>query len=245
MDIIHTTSYEALSQEAATYIAKQVRSNPSIVLGLATGSTPTGMYKHLLKDHIINKTSYGSVTTFNLDEYIGLHKTDPNSYYAFMEKHLFQHINIQKDNIFIPDGLAVQLDNECKSYEEKLNTHGPIDIQVLGLGENGHIGFNEPGTAFNSRTHVVELTASTRNANARFFKDTADVPSHALTMGIASIMGAKEIILLVAGKNKAKAFEQLLYGEISENFPASVLKKHPCVKIIADSTVLGKSSIIA
>lgn len=245
MDIIHTPSYEALSQEAASYIAKQVRSNPDIVLGLATGSTPTGMYKHLLEDHIIHKTSYKNVTTFNLDEYIGIPKTDSNSYYAFMEKHLFQHINVQKEKIFIPDGLAVQLEDECKSYEEHLNTIGPVDIQVLGLGENGHIGFNEPGTSFNSRTHVVRLTDSTRKANARFFPNLEDVPTHAITMGIASIMNAKEIILLVAGNNKAKAFNQLLYGDISESFPASVLKKHPCVKIIADSTVIEKSSIIA
>ncbi|KMJ58416.1 glucosamine-6-phosphate deaminase [Bacillus sp. LL01] len=245
MDIIHTPSYEALSQEVANYIAKQVRSNPNVVLGLATGSTPTGMYKHLLEDHIVNKTSYRNVVTFNLDEYIGMHKLDSNSYYAFMEKHLFQHIDIQKEKIFIPDGLAVQLENECKSYEEKLNTYGPIDIQVLGLGENGHIGFNEPGTPFNSKTHVVELTDSTRKANARFFPNPVDVPTHALTMGIDSIMRAKEIILLVAGKNKAKALEQLVYGVVSESFPASVLKKHPCVKIYAESTVLEQSSIIA
>ncbi|MCG1020414.1 glucosamine-6-phosphate deaminase [Sutcliffiella horikoshii] len=245
MDIIHTPSYEALSKEAASYIANQVRSNPDIVLGLATGSTPTGMYKHLLEDHIIHKTSYDNVTTFNLDEYIGLPKTDPNSYYSFMEKHFFQHINIKKEKIFIPDGLGEKLEVECRNYEEKLIKNGPVDIQVLGLGENGHIGFNEPGTPFNSRTHVVKLTESTRKANARFFSSLDDVPTHAITMGIASIMSAKEIILLVAGRNKAKAFEQLLYGDISESFPASVLKKHPCVKIIADSTVLEQSSIIA
>ena len=245
MDIIHTPSYEALSQEAATYIAKQVRTNPDIVLGLATGSTPTGMYKHLLEDHIIHKTSYENVTTFNLDEYIGLKKTDSNSYYTFMRKHLFQHINIKKDKIYIPDGLAGNLATECENYEENLKKNGPVDIQVLGLGENGHIGFNEPGTSFHSRTHIVELTESTRTANARFFPGFDDVPTHAITMGIASIMSAKEIILLVAGKNKAKAFEQLLYGEVSESFPASVLKKHPCVKIIADTSVLEESSIIA
>ncbi|WP_339145610.1 MULTISPECIES: glucosamine-6-phosphate deaminase [unclassified Sutcliffiella] len=245
MDIIHTPSYEALSKEAASYIANQVRSNPDIVLGLATGSTPTGMYKYLLEDHIIHKTSYENVTTFNLDEYIGLPKTDPNSYYSFMEKHFFQHININKEKIFIPNGLVEKLEVECRNYEEDLIKNGPVDIQVLGLGENGHIGFNEPGTPFHSRTHVVNLTESTRKANARFFTSIDDVPTQAITMGIASIMSAKEIILLVAGKNKARAFEQLLYGDISESFPASVLKKHPCVKIIADSTILEQSSIIA
>ncbi|TYS61378.1 glucosamine-6-phosphate deaminase [Sutcliffiella horikoshii] len=245
MDIITTPSYEALSKEAASYVSRKVQENPHIVLGLATGSTPTGMYEQLIKDHITLGTSYRNVTTFNLDEYVGMSKKNPNSYYAFMEKHLFQHLDIQNEFTFIPDGMSGDPQKECGLYEEKLSKHGPIDLQILGLGANGHIGFNEPGTSFSSRTHVVELTDSTRKANSRFFKGIEDVPTHAITMGIDSIMDAKEILLLVAGANKREAFEKLLYGEISDNFPASILKKHPCVKILADQSVLDTSSIIA
>ncbi|KPB04203.1 glucosamine-6-phosphate deaminase [Bacillus sp. CHD6a] len=245
MDIITTPSYEELSKEAASYVSKKVRDNPHMVLGLATGSTPTGMYEHLIKDHITMGTSYRQVTTFNLDEYVGMSKKNPNSYYAFMEKHLFQHIDIRNESTFIPDGISAHSETECSYYEEKLRKHGPIDLQILGLGANGHIGFNEPGTSFGSRTHIVKLTDSTRKANSRFFQDIEDVPTHAITMGIDSIMNAKEILLLVAGANKREAFEQLLYGEISEDFPASILKKHPCVKIMADQSILDTSSIIA
>lgn len=245
MDIITTPSYEALSKEAASYVSRKIQENPHIVLGLATGSTPTGMYEQLIKDHITSGTSYRHVTTFNLDEYVGVRKENPNSYYAFMEKHLFQHIDIQHNSTFIPDGMSADPQKECNIYEQKLRKHGPIDLQILGLGANGHIGFNEPGTSFSSSTHIVELTDSTRKANSRFFKDLEDVPTHAITMGIASIMEAKEILLLVAGANKRQAYEQLLYGEISEDFPASILKKHPCVKILADQSVLDTSSIIA
>jgi glucosamine-6-phosphate deaminase len=245
MDIITTDSYETLSKEAAHYIIEKVKKNPSTVLGMATGSTPTKMYDFLVQDFVENNTSYKNVTTFNLDEYVGLEKTDPNSYYAYMNNHLFRHINVKKENTHIPDGLAKDLEEECIRYEALLLNKGPVDIQILGLGENGHIGFNEPGTPFPSKTHVVELTDSTRKANARFFHSIDEVPAHAITMGIDSIMNAKEILLLVSGKNKAKAFEQLLHGSITENFPASILKKHPCVKIIADSTVIKQSSIIA
>ncbi|WP_078381172.1 glucosamine-6-phosphate deaminase [Sutcliffiella halmapala] len=245
MDIITTTSYEALSITAANYIIEKLNNNPSAVLGMATGGTPTKMYEFLIKDRIQNNTSYQNVTTFNLDEYVNLAKNDANSYFSYMNKHLFTHIDITKQNVFIPDGLAENLEDECKRYEQLLQDKGPVDVQILGLGENGHIGFNEPGTPFTSRTHVVELTESTRQANARFFPSLEDVPTHAITMGIASIMNAKEIILLVSGKNKADAFERLLHGKISEDFPASILKNHPCVKIIADRSVLEQSSIIA
>lgn len=245
MDIITTPSYEALSKEAASYVSRKVQENPHIVLGLATGSTPTGMYEQLIKDHITSGTSYQNVATFNLDEYVRMNKKNPNSYYAFMEKHFFQHIDIQNELTFIPDGMSTDPKMECNIYEEKLKNYGPIDLQILGLGANGHIGFNEPGTSFSSRTHIVELTDSTRKANSRFFEDIKDVPTHAITMGIASIMEAKEILLLIAGANKRQAYEQLLYGEISEDFPASILKKHPCVRILADQSVLDNSSIIA
>ncbi|MGM0837530.1 MAG: glucosamine-6-phosphate deaminase [Bacillota bacterium] len=245
MDIITANTYDTLSQVAAEIIIKKVKQNPDLVIGMATGSTPTKLYEYLVKDFKENDTSYQGITTFNLDEYVGLDKNDSNSYFEYMNSHLFQHININKENTHIPNGKAEDLENECRNYEQKLHDKGPVDIQILGLGENGHIGFNEPGTRFDSRTQVVKLTESTRKANARFFETMEEVPSHAITMGIDTIMNAKEILLLVSGKNKAKAFEQLINGSFSASFPASILKKHPCVRIIADSTVLQNSSIIA
>ncbi|UAL46418.1 glucosamine-6-phosphate deaminase [Sutcliffiella horikoshii] len=245
MDIITANTYDDLSQVAAEIIIKKVKQNPNLVIGMATGSTPTKLYKFLIKDYKENGTSYQGITTFNLDEYVGLDKNDLNSYYEYMNRNLFKHINISIENTHIPNGKAEDLEIECRNYEQKLHNKGPIDIQILGLGENGHIGFNEPGTRFDSRTHVVKLTESTRKANARFFETMEDVPSHAITMGIDSIMNAKEILLLVSGKNKGKAYEQLMNGSLSDFFPASILKKHPCVRIIADNTVLQNSNIIA
>lgn len=245
MDIITANTYDDLSHVAAEIIIKKVKQNPNLVIGMATGSTPKKLYEYLIKDHKENGTAYQGITTFNLDEYVGLDKNDSSSYYEYMYRNLFKHINISIENTHIPNGKAEDLEKECINYEQKLHDNGPIDIQILGLGENGHIGFNEPGTSFDSRTHVVKLTESTRKANARFFETMEDVPSHAITMGIDSIMNAKEILLLVSGKNKAKAYEQLMNGSFSDSFPASILKKHPCVRIIADNTVLQNSSIIA
>jgi glucosamine-6-phosphate deaminase len=245
MDIITTSSYEDLSKTAAEYIIQKVRKESSVILGMATGGTPTKMYELLIDDYVNHKTSYNHVTTFNLDEYVGLSKNDSKSYYSYMNNQLFKHIDINKNKTHIPDGLAENIEQECGRYEQLLQNNGPVDVQILGLGENGHIGFNEPRTPFDSKTHVVKLTDSTRRANARFFKSLEDVPTHAITMGIDSIMQAKEILLLVSGEHKAEALNRLLHGEISENFPASILKKHPCVKIIADRSVLEHSSIIA
>ncbi|NLP52525.1 glucosamine-6-phosphate deaminase [Bacillus sp. RO1] len=245
MDIITAITYDDLSQIAAEIIIKKVKKNPNLVIGMATGSTPTKLYEYLIKDYKENSTSYEGITTFNLDEYVGLDKNDANSYYEYMNKNLFKHININRENTHIPNGKAEDLEKECRNYELKLQNKGPADIQILGLGENGHIGFNEPGTSFDSKTHVVKLTESTRKANARFFETMESVPHHAITMGINSIMNAKEILLLVSGKNKAKAYDQLINGSVSDSFPASILRKHPCVKIIADNTVRQNSSIIA
>ncbi|TYS67800.1 glucosamine-6-phosphate deaminase [Sutcliffiella horikoshii] len=245
MDIITAITYDDLSQVAAEIIIKKVKKNPNLVIGMATGSTPTKLYEYLIKDYKENGTSYEGITTFNLDEYVGLDKNDANSYYEYMNKNLFKHININRENTHIPNGKAEDLEKECRDYERKLHSKGPVDIQILGLGENGHIGFNEPGTRFDSKTHVVKLTESTRKANARFFETMDNVPHHAITMGIDSIMNAKEILLLVSGKNKAKAYDQLINGSVSDSFPASILRKHPCVKIIADNTVRQNSSIIA
>ena len=223
-----------LSLQAAEEIISRIKKNPSLNLGLATGSTPTGLYKELIRDHKQNKTTYKAVNTFNLDEYIGIPKKDRNSYHYFMCENLFEHIDIPLDQTHIPDGTAKDLEEECTRYEQFIDEHGGIDLQILGIGQNGHIGFNEPGTPFDSRTHIIDLAESTRNANSRFFKSIEDVPAQAITMGIASIMDSKEIFLLVSGASKAKALARLINGEVSEQFPASVLKNHEKVTIFAD-----------
>ena len=234
MKLISTSNYQELSQQAAKEIISRINHNPSLNLGLATGSTPTGLYQELIRDHKQKQTSYKGINTFNLDEYIGIPKKDRNSYHYFMCEHLFEHIDIPLDQTHIPDGTAKNLDVECMRYEQFISEHGGIDLQILGIGQNGHIGFNEPGTPFDSRTHIIDLAESTRKANSRFFESVEDVPKQAITMGIASIMDSKEIFLLVSGASKAKALARLLTGEVSEQFPASVLQNHENVTIFAD-----------
>lgn len=234
MKLISTSNYEKLSQQAAEEIISRIKKNPSLNLGLATGSTPTGLYKELIKDHKENNTSYKEINTFNLDEYIGIPKKDRNSYHYFMCENLFEHIDIPLEQTHIPDGTAKDLDEECRRYEQFIYEHGGIDLQILGIGQNGHIGFNEPGTPFDSRTHIIDLAESTRKANSRFFDSLEDVPKQAITMGIASIMNSKEIFLLVSGASKAEALARLMTGDVSEQFPASALKRHDNVTIFAD-----------
>lgn len=239
MKIIEVKDYQEMSQKAAEYMIEKVLQNPQIKLGLATGGTPIGTYQHLIADHRNNGTSYAGVTTFNLDEYVGLSGDNQNSYSYFMNDHLFNHIDIKKTNTFIPKGDAKDISAECLRYEELLEQYHGIDMQILGIGENGHIGFNEPGTSVQSKTHVVQLAASTINANARFFNQIEEVPVQAVTMGISTIMKSKEILLLVSGENKSDALSKLLNGPITESFPASVLKNHPCVTIIADRAAVA------
>ncbi|WP_017726078.1 glucosamine-6-phosphate deaminase [Halalkalibacterium ligniniphilum] len=234
MNIIKVESYDEMSQKAAELIIEKVKNVGRMNLGLATGGTPKGLYQKLVEDHKANGTSYKEVTTFNLDEYVGLSATHPNSYNDYMNRFLFNHINIDKSNTHLPNGLASDLEKECKRYEANIDASGGIDLQVLGIGENGHIGFNEPGTSFDSRTHVVKLEESTRKANSRYFQAMDEVPTHAITMGIATIMKSKEILLLVSGARKAKAMHRLLNGEVSSAFPASILKQHRNVTIVAD-----------
>lgn len=238
MKIIEVKDYQQMSERAAEYIMEKVLDHPSITLGLATGGTPTGTYQNLIKDHQKNGTSYQHVTTFNLDEYIGLAGTDKNSYRYYMDENLFNHIDIKKANTFVPIGNGRNIEEECNRYEDLLAGHGGIDLQVLGIGSNGHIGFNEPGTSFQSKTHIVNLAPSTIEANARFFNRPEEVPTQAITMGISTIMKSKEILLLVSGDSKRDAMYQLLHTELNENFPASVLKNHPCVTIIADEAAI-------
>ncbi|GLB60076.1 glucosamine-6-phosphate deaminase [Cytobacillus sp. NCCP-133] len=240
MDILKVKNYEEMSKTAAEYIIKEVRQYPSIKLGLATGSTPVGTYKHLIEDHKSNGTSYKDVTTFNLDEYIGLSGNHPSSYRYFMNSILFDHLDISKKNTYIPSGVANDMEKECFDYERLLDRRAGIDLQILGIGSNGHIGFNEPGTSFSSKTHLVDLAQSTREANARFFSNLDEVPDQAITMGISTIMKSKEILLLVSGEAKSEATKQLLAGNIAEQFPASILRKHTNVKIIADKAALAE-----
>lgn len=239
MKVIEVHDYSEMSQKTAEYIIEKVRQNPSITLGLATGGTPIGIYKNLIMDHQKNGTTYKNVSTFNLDEYIGLSGVDKNSYRYFMNEQLFNHIDINKNNTHIPLGDLKNTESECIRYEELIRKHGGIDLQIIGIGSNGHIGFNEPGTSFNSTTHIVNLAESTINANARFFNRVEDVPKRAITMGISTLLKSREILLCVSGENKKEAMSKLLTGEITESLPASVLKNHPNVTIITDQAAIS------
>jgi glucosamine-6-phosphate deaminase len=227
-----------MSFAAGKIIVDKVRTNPNLTLGLATGSTPKGVYDYLIQDHKENGTTYAKAKSVNLDEYIGLPAQDPNSYHYFMNENLFSHLDINENHTHIPNGAANVLEQECLCYEQLIKELGGVDLQLLGIGQNGHIGFNEPGTAFSSRTHIVTLAQNTREANARFFNSLEKVPTHAITMGIASILDSKEILLLVSGERKAEALNRLVNGEISEEFPASALKYHKNVTVIADKDAL-------
>lgn len=238
-EIIHADNYEEMSALAAKRIIGLVSRKPNAVLGLATGSTPEGMYKMLVEDHKNNGTSYKEVQSVNLDEYMGLDRNDKNSYFTFMREHLFNHIDINLDNTSVPDGMTANLEEAAANYEKHIHNIGGVDLQILGIGNNGHIGFNEPGTPFSSRTHVIELEQSTREANARYFNSIDEVPTHAVTMGIQSIMESREIILMASGKGKAEAIRNLVYGEITEENPASALRLHSKVTIIADEEALS------
>ncbi|WP_141432227.1 glucosamine-6-phosphate deaminase [Bacillus sp. 03113] len=243
MNIIQVKDYQEMSEKAADLLISKIKSKQSFNLGLATGGTPKGLYEILIEDHKKNGTSYKHITTFNLDEYVGLNKLDPNSYHYYMNDTLFHHLDIDVDHTHLPIGSAKNLELECQRYEQLIDEKGGVDLQILGIGRNGHIGFNEPGTSFQSLTHVVTLDESTRKANARYFSSIEEVPTHAITMGIASIMKSKEIFLLVSGEEKADAVHKLFNSEESEDFPASILKQHPCVTIIVDQKALSGAHI--
>ncbi|QCX33397.1 glucosamine-6-phosphate deaminase [Caloramator sp. E03] len=234
MKITVVDDYHKMSEVAARMIVSQINEKPDSVLGLATGSTPIGMYKKLIDYYKNGEVDFSNVITFNLDEYVGLSKQDPQSYIYFMYDNLFSHININKESIYIPNGTAEDLEQECKRYDVLLERFGPIDIQILGIGVNGHIGFNEPSKDLVLRTHVAYLSEETRKANARFFDDISKVPTRAITMGISDIMRAEKIILLASGKSKAPIVKRMLETGISTYIPASILKLHKNVEIIAD-----------
>lgn len=239
MNIIITENYTELSEKAARIIIETVRQKPNAVLGLATGTTPLGLYKRLIADHRENGTSYKQVKAINLDEYKGLTKDHPQSYAYFMQKNLFDHIDIDLKNTYIENGIAIDDQAECKRYDDILEKY-PRDIQLLGLGSNGHIAFNEPNTPFDSTTHVVTLAESTVKDNARLFGNISDVPRKAYTMGLKSIMQTRKIVVLANGFNKAEIVSRLMYGSPSEELPASILYNHKDCTVILDEGAASK-----
>jgi glucosamine-6-phosphate deaminase len=221
-----------LSEHAAELMLAAIRDHPRIVLGLPTGRTPIGMYERVVRECAREYHCFRDVTTFNLDEYAGVPPEHPGSYATYMKQHLFAHVDLDSSQAHLPDGMAPDLDAECERYEREISDAGGLELTFLGLGRNGHIGFNEPGSPFEARTHVVHLTESTRKANAEFFPD-GNVPTHAITMGIATILESRRIVLLVAGSGKETALERLRSGEITTDFPASALWKHGDVTVLS------------
>lgn len=240
MKVIEVENYDELSKTAGTYMSETLSELETPVLGLATGSTPEGLYQYMIEACKKGEVSFKHATTFNLDEYINVPADDPNSYHYFMNEKLFNHVDLPKERAFIPDGMAKDKQAECERYEEMIKNAGGIDLQILGIGANGHIGFNEPPSSFDSKTRIVKLVESTRQANARFFDNIEDVPTQAITTGIATIMKSKQIIMLISGKSKQEAYDRLINGEITEDFPASVLKKHANCVVIVDKEAAGK-----
>ncbi|MBE3549977.1 MAG: Glucosamine-6-phosphate deaminase [Brockia lithotrophica] len=241
MRLIRVKDYAAMSDEAFAIVYERMSTNPRLTLGLATGSTPVGLYERLVSAYRTGKLSFREARSFNLDEYVGLAPDHPQSYAYFMREHLFDHVDLPAGRWDIPSGIAPDLAEECARYEAAIEAAGGIDLQVLGIGPNGHIGFNEPGTSLDSRTHVVELTESTRRANARFFDRPEEVPTHAITMGLGTILRAREIILLASGESKAEAMARLFsLNDFDPELPASSLHRHPEVWVIADEAALSR-----
>lgn len=234
MNIIKVKNYKELSMQAAGIVAAQISRKKNTVLGLPTGQTPLGMYQELVKRFRKGEIDFSQVITFNLDEYYGLSPEHPQSYNYYMWQTFFNNINIKKENVFIPDGVTKDVQKECRYYESLIEKKGGIDLQFLGIGDNGHIGFNEPAIALNSNTHLVNLSQATIEANSRFFNDIEDVPRKALTMGMGTIMKAKQIILLASGMKKAPAIAKTINGKVNTEVPASLLQLHRDVTIIVD-----------
>ncbi|MGI5988217.1 MAG: glucosamine-6-phosphate deaminase [Dysosmobacter sp.] len=240
MRIYLEADYAAMSRRAANLIAAEVIRRPNCVLGLATGSTPIGTYENLIARNRAGDLSFREVRTVNLDEYKGLAPTHDQSYRYFMQTNLFDHVDILPENTNVPDGLAADADAECARYDALVASLGYADLQLLGLGRNGHIGFNEPDDHFTKETHVVDLTDSTIDANARFFATRDDVPRQALTMGVGCIMAARRVLLIASGADKADALYNAVCGPISPNCPASILQLHGDVVVVGDEAALHR-----
>lgn len=232
--------YDDMSEQAARLVAERLRKRPALVLGLATGSTPLGTYRALIRMHREAGLDFSKAVTFNLDEYVGLGAQHSQSYHHFMDEHFFRHVNLDRESTFIPDGLASDVEAHCDWYEEQIRSRGGIDIQILGIGRNGHLAFNEPGSSLGSRTRIKPLSEETRRDNARFFASLEAVPTHAITMGIGTIMEARELILLASGERKADAVKAAVEGPITAIVPASIVQMHRRAYVIVDQAAAAK-----
>lgn len=239
MKIIRAKDYKDMSRKAANIISAQIIIKPNCVLGLATGSTPIGTYQQLVEWYNKGDLDFSEVTSVNLDEYKGLERTNEQSYYYFMHDNLFSHVNIDLARTHLPDGMEPDADKACADYDKVIESVGGVDLQLLGLGHNGHIGFNEPGTAFEKGTHCVRLTERTIKANQRFFASADDVPRYAYTMGIRNIMHARKILVVVSGADKAEAVKRSFFGPITPEVQASILQLHTDVTLVADEAALS------
>lgn len=233
-------NYDAMSREAARFVADRIRKKPNLVLGLATGSSPLGMYKELIRMHRDEGLDFSKVTTFNLDEYVGLPPSHDQSYHFFMQENLFKHINVDARHIHVPQGMAKDIDLFCDWYETRMRELGGIDLQVLGIGANGHIAFNEPGSSLGSRTRIKTLTGTTRMDNARFFKTKEEVPRYAITMGVGTIMDAKQLLLVANGTGKADAVREAVEGPLTAMCPASIIQMHRLAFVFLDKAAATK-----
>lgn len=240
MKMIKTKDYMEMSRKAAGIIAAQIIMKPDCVLGLATGSSPIGLYDQLVEWYEKGDLDFSQVSSVNLDEYRGLKPEDDQSYDYFMHKYLFDRVNIDPANTNVPDGMAQNAEEECIRYEELIASYGGVDLQLLGMGHNGHIGFNEPGSVFEKRTHCVDLTESTIEANKRFFASAEDVPRQAYSMGIGTIMKAKKILVVVSGEDKAEMLAKAFLGDVTPEVPASILQMHPDVTVVADEAACAR-----
>ena len=236
--IYRAHNYQDMSRKAANILSAQIIIKPDCVLGLATGSSPIGIYDQLVEWYKKDDLDFSRVKTVNLDEYVGIDEDNPQSYHYFMKQNLFSRVNIDMKNVHIPEGTNPDMEGECLSYERAIESIGGIDMQLLGLGSNGHIGFNEPGECFTRKTHIVDLAESTIEANKRFFEDASQVPRQAITMGIGTIMKAKKILMVVDGEKKAKVLKEALTGEVTPKVPASILQLHPDFTLVADDEAL-------
>lgn len=243
MRIYKAKDYEDMSRKAANIISAQVIMKPDCVLGLATGSTPIGLYKQLVEWFEKGDLDFSKVQTVNLDEYKGLNRENDQSYYYFMHDNLFDHINIPEENTHLPNGMEMDSEKECTRYTKLIQSMGGVDLQLLGIGHNGHIGFNEPSVSFDKEVHCVNLTQSTIEANKRFFASADDVPKQAYTMGIKTIMQAKKILIVANGEGKADIVRDAFFGPITPQVPASVLQLHNDVTLVADEAALSKVSL--
>lgn len=238
MKIYCNKDYDQASRMAANIISAQIIMKPDCVLGLATGSTPVGTYDQLVRWYIKGDLDFREVKSINLDEYRGLNPDNPQSYRSFMTEHLFKHVNINPKNTFVPDGMEPDANKACNKYNQIIQLCGGIDLQLLGLGHNGHIGFNEPGVSFEKETHCVDLSESTIQANARFFDSMDMVPKQAYTMGIKSIMQAKKVLMVVSGESKAAIVKEAFFGPVTPKVPASVLQLHKDFILVGDEAAL-------